>query len=360
MFGPPLLLALLLIRRPPIRVRSLVWIAAGVLLVNTPQYVRNLRLSGSPLGYDSAQGDGFYRWRNEHPGLRSTVSNLIRHTSDQLGDRRPQWNQAVFHAALALHRALGIDPDDRETTWPYRQFSPPLNANHEADANNRWHLLLLAIAALFAVATRKRLWILYGGGLIAAFLVFCFYLKWQPFMMRLELPLFALAAPLAAAFLEALRPAIPSILVCLFLVGNTRLPLLQNWTRPLQGPHSLWVTSRDDNYFRDMVQWDYRASYLPAVDLAARSGCSTVGIDIGLNQLEYPFQALLRERNPAVRFLHTGVENASARYIPPDRPRPCTVFCPDCAGIPRKMALYKDVGPPVEFDHFLEFLVSAK
>jgi hypothetical protein len=85
-----------------------------------------------------------------------------------------------------------------------------------------------------------------------------------------------------------------------------------------------------------------------------------VGIDIGQNQLEYPFQALVRERNPAVRFQHTGVENASARYTPPGPPRPCAVFCPDCAGIPRKIALYKDVGPPVEFGHFLVFLVSAK
>ena len=360
LFAPPLLLAVLLIRRPPLRARALAWIAGGILLVNTPQYVRNLRLSGSPLGYDSAQGDGVFRWRNEHPGWRSTASNLIRHTSEQLGGRSPRWNQAVFHAALALHRALGIDPDDRDTTWPGRVFSPPRNTNHEADANNRWHLLLLAVAALFAAITRKRPWILYGAGLVVALLTFCFYLKWQPFMGRLELPLFVLAAPLAAPLLEALRPAALALVVCLFLLSTARLPLLQNWTRPLTGPHSLFVTTRDDNYFRDMTQWNNRDSYLTAVDLTARSGCSTVGIDINRNQLEYPFQALLRERNPAVRFQHTGVENASARYIPADQPRPCAVFCPDCAGISRKLAQYSDIGPPTEIGHFLLFLRAGK
>jgi hypothetical protein len=351
LFAPPLILAILLIRRPPVRLRSLLWIAAGILAVNTPQYVRNLRLSGSPLGYDSAQGDGVFRWRNEHPGVKSTVSNAIRHASDQLGDRSQRWNQAVFHAALALHRTLGIDPDDRDTTWPGAQFGPPLNSNHEADANNRWHLLLVAVAALFAAATRQRTWMVYVGGLVTAYLLFCFYLKWQLFMGRLELPLFALAAPLAGAFLETARPAILPILVCLFLLLGTRLPLFQNWTRPLTGAHSLFVTARDDDYFRDMVQWDNRSSYFSAVDLTARSGCDTVGIDISRNQLEYPFQALLRERNPAVRFWHTGVGNAA---------RPCAVFCPDCAGVPGKAALYSDIGPPIEIGHFLLFLPPAR
>jgi hypothetical protein len=360
LFAPPLLAAILLVRRTPVRRRTLVWMAAGILLIDTPQYVRNLRLSGSPLGYESAQGDGLYRWRSDHPGWKSTVSNVIRHTSEQLGDRRAVWNQAVFQAALALHRALGIDPDDPDTTWPYARFSAPLNANHEANGNCRWHLLLLVVAALFAAAARRRAWILYGGGLLTAFLLFCFYLRWQPYMVRLELPLFVLAAPLAAAFLDALRPAVLSILVCLFLAANARLPLLQNWTRPLQGPHSLFTASRDDNYFRDMVQWDNRASYLPAVDLTARSGCNTVGIDISQNQLEYPFQVLLRERNPAVRFLHTGVENASARYTPPSQPRPCAVLCLDCAGIPRKIALYGAIGPPIALDRFLLFLAPAR
>jgi hypothetical protein len=351
LFAPPLLLAIVLIRRPPVRARSLVWIAAGILVVNTPQYIRNIRLSGSPLGYDSAQGDGVFRWRNEHPGLTSTISNFVRHSSDQLGDRSERWNRTVFHAALALESALGIDPNDRDTTWPGAQFAAPVNANHEANANNRCHLLLLAIGIVFAAATRKKTWIVYGAGLFTAYLLFCFYLKWQLFMGRLELPLFALAAPIAGAFLEILRPAIVPIVVCLFLVVNTRLPLLQNWTRPLAGPHSLFRSTRGDNYFRDMTQWDNRASYLSAVELTARSGCPTVGIDIARNQLEYPFQALLRERNPAVRFWHVGVDHP---------PRPCAVFCPDCAGIPGKADSYADIGPPIEMGHFLLFLPPAR
>ena len=81
-----------------------------------------------------------------------------------------------------------------------------------------------------------------------------------------------------------------------------------------------------------MGQWNNRASYLESVDRTARSGCTAVGLDISENQLEYPFQALLRERNPQVRFVHTGVANASARYVGADTLHPCAVWCPDCIG----------------------------
>ncbi len=305
-----------------------------------------------PLGYDSAQGDGVYRWRNENPGLQSLASNLLRHTSEQLGARTARWNQSVYDAVLRAHRALALDPNDPATTWPGARFAPPVNANHEANANNRWHLLLFALAALFAIATRNRTWTLYAAALVTAFLIFCFYLKWQPFLARLELPLFVLAAPLAAWALSKLPySAILTAAVCLFLVANARLPLFENWTRPLRGPHSLFVTTRDNNYFNDMSQWNNRDSYLESVRRTARTGCNTVAMDITENQLEYPFQALLRERNPRVRFFHSmpGV----AIYE-----RPCAVFCPDCAGIPRKIAIHQ-IGPPQQIGRFLLFLNAA-
>jgi hypothetical protein len=186
--------------------------------------------------------------------------------------------------------------------------------NHEACANNRWHLLLAVWAVGYAAVRRQRAWVRYGMALAGGFLLFCFYLKWQPHMARLLLPLFVLAAPLGGLLLDAIRPAALAVVPCLFLVSLARLPALENWTRPLRGPTSLFRTTRQDNYFRDMVQWDKRA-FLNAVERVPMD-CETVTIDITHNQLEYPIQALLRERNPRVRFQHYG----SA----------CATVCIDC------------------------------
>jgi hypothetical protein len=352
LFLPPLLVyaATVLPRR------QLIWIAAAICLLNGPQYARNLQLSGSPLGFDSAQGDGVFRWRNEHFSWQAAVSNALRHTSEQLGARSARWNRSVYDTVVRIHRILGIDPESRDTTWPGARYAPPLNANHEANANNRWHLVLLAAAALFALATRSRRWTLYAAALLAAFLLFCLYLKWQPFLARLELPLFILGAPLAAFLVEKLRYPAVAVVLALFLANNARPALFENWTRPLQGPRSLFATARDDNYFSDMGQWNNRASYLQSVDRVARSGCALAGLDISENQLEYPFQALLRERNLRIRFVHTGVVNASSRYAAAGAPAPCAVLCPDCIANQAKIALYSDLGPPIAIGRFLLFL----
>ena len=356
LFIPPMLaVALLLVT---INWRRLAgWLAAGVLALNGPQYVRNVRLSGSPLGFDSAHGDGFFRWRNERLGWKPTLSNVLRNLSEQLGSSNPKWNQAVFDNTVRFHRALGIDPQSPETTWRWSEYGPPRNANHEANAPNRWALLLLAAAVIYALLTRNRRWLLYASGLVVAFLLFCFYLKWQPYLARLELPLFALGAPLAAFFLDSLRPHWLALIVCVFLTNNARPEIFENWTRRLKGPANLLVTSRDQNYFNDLIQFGNSAeAYLKAVDLTARSGCAAVGIDTSRNSLEYPFQALLLERNPKILFFHMGVENASARYAKPDQPRACAVLCIECAGDQKKIEAYRSTGPAIGIDRFLLFL----
>jgi len=217
-----------------------------------------------------------------------------------------------------------------------------VNANHEANADNRWHLLLLAIAG--ALAVRDRRWRWYAAGLVGAWILFCVYLKWQPFLARLELPLFVLASPLAAWALDRLRPTWPALIVCAFLVNGARPALFENWTRPLKGPHSLFTKSRDQNYFNDMGQWNNRESYMESVERVARSGCKVVGLDISENQLEYPFQALLREREQQVVFSHTVTGDT------------CAVLCLDCIGNQQKIAIYGAVGAPVEVGRFLLFV----
>ena len=338
------------------------WMIAGILVINTPQYVRNLRFSGSPLGYDAPFDHGMFRWRNQHPGWKPTVSNALRHLSEQLGSGSTRWNRGVYDAVIRLHRALGIDPHSPDSpSWS--TFNPPLNTRHESNANNRWHLLLMLLASLYAgwVAWRRdRRWLLYAAALGGGFLFFCLYLRWQPYSARLFLPLFVAGTPLAASMVHRRRLWV-TVALCLFFLDAARGPLLQNWTRPLRGPRNLFSIPRDTAYFSDMPSAaDAERSYREAADRVIRSDCRTAGIDIDNSQLEYPFQALLHERDPRILFLHTGVTNSTARYASPDQPAPCAVFCLECAGDPQKTALYSRIGPPKEVGRAVLFLAKGR
>ncbi|MGB7758394.1 MAG: hypothetical protein WBL61_01115 [Bryobacteraceae bacterium] len=325
---------------------------AGVvcaLAVNLPHYWRNWDLSGSPLGFDSAQGDGLFRWRNDTFGWKQTVSNMLRHGAEQLGGRSDRWNQGLYDFVLAAHRKIGIDLDDPATTSRWGVFEPPRNANHEANAPNRWHLLLLAVVSCVlawrALRGRDRRRAVYALALVCGFVVFCAYLKWAPFVARYQLPLFVLGAPLAAVVEEfgrrRLRPLWIELAVCLLLLSGARLPALENWVRPLRGPRSVLRVNRDLQYFSDMVQWNDRADYLAAVNALEGSACGTIGIDIHNLQLEYPLQALLREARPDAQFVHTGVENVSRRYAPSVAAAPCAIACLDCLGDDARLNLYR-------------------
>ena len=320
LFAPFVITAIL-----PRRVLPRALAAAGLAIaLIAPQYIRNFDLSGNIMGFDSAQGDGVYRWRNDHLGWKPTVSNMLRHTSEQLGARSERWNTAVFQFVNRAHEILGIDVDDPATTWPGEQYRPPRNANHEADAPNRIALLTLALLAL---RLRSR----YAVALVLSFLAYCAYLKWQLFMGRLLLPLFVLGSPLAATLEDILTPIILQLAACLLLLDGARLPTLENWVRPLRGPNSVLRVDRDTQYFADMTLWHNEQSYREAVRRLSATKCNIVGIDITHFQLEYPLQALLREQNPNVKFVHTNVANASRKYAPPVAQKPCAVICLECA-----------------------------
>jgi hypothetical protein len=360
LFAPWLLLAVLVGQASwPVRsaLRKLLAAGACALLLNLPHYVRNGQLSGSPLGFDSAHGDGFFRWRNESFGVKQTASNVLRNLSEQLGGRSNRWNRDVYAGVLRAHQWLGMGVNDPATTWPWSTFEPPRNANHEANANSRWHLLILAIAALMAAwrAFRREDWVpaLYALGLLCAFLTFCAYLKWQPYLARLLLPLFVAGSPIVGVAVG--RGLLLETVLCLFLLSTARLPALQNWTRPLRGTASVLHVPRDRQYFADMVQWGNRATYESTLHVLSRSDCGTIGLDITNLPLEYPLIALLRERQPRALFMHTGVENVSNRYPAPVDARPCAVVCFDCAGDRHREMLYAAFPRKIAVDKFLIF-----
>jgi hypothetical protein len=359
LFAPPLLAMLpgpMVLPRPRQAVRTAAIVIACVLALNGPQWWRNLSAFGSPIGpplaHDGQSPD--YRWTNRTPGLRTTLSNAARHLSQQLGGRSDAVNRAVYAAVLALHRTIRADPNDPATTWPGTDFTPPRNANHEADAPNRVHLLLLAACLPFVLLRRGRP-LAWTAALATAFLLVCAVLKYQPYFARAFLPLFVLAAPVFGTLAERLRPALVQAAVCLLLLDQTRHPLLHNWTRPLTGETSILKSARDADYFRDMAQFHVgQAEYRRAADLAAANGCRAIGIDNQRFHLEYPLQVFLLRLRPPVHFTHTGVHNPTARYAPPE-PEPCAVVCLGCTGNAAKMAEYAAYPPPEPVGPFLVY-----
>jgi hypothetical protein len=363
LFAPWLLAAVILPRT-----RSLKWpaIALGIaMLLNAPHYLRNLQLSGSILGFDSAQADGFFRWRNETFGWKQTTSNILRNVSEQLGGRSEEWNHEVYDWTVRAHQRLGIDVNDPATTWRWTVFEPPRNANHEANANSKWHVLVLwiatAIVAWRARRTHNIEQILYALALLCGFVVFCAYLKWQLYEARLFLPLLAAGSPLTGAALDRdLRAAAShfrlfvQLALCIFLLSNARRPVLENWVRPLKGPRSVLYVPRDDQYFADMVAWDNRSTYKKTVQLLTARECRLIGIDATNLSLEYPLMALLREHQPQTLFVHTGVRNPSTRFLPPAAGAPCAIVCLDCAGDSARQSLYGSY-TPTTVDKFVVF-----
>jgi Dolichyl-phosphate-mannose-protein mannosyltransferase len=357
-FAPgPILAVLLLHRRIPAKRMvaglALVWVV-GVGM-NAPQYARNYELSGSILGFDSAQGDGVYRWRNQTFSGKNTLSNVLRNISEQLGARDPRWNQRVYGWVVQAHRRLGMDPSDPNTTWPYTVYEAPRNANHEVNVPNKWQLALLACVSCVLVF-RSKAWLGYIGALLFGFLAFCFYLKWQLFLGRLFLPLLVLSAPLMGAMRWPKWPRLFEAALCYFLLSDARRPALENWVRPLKGERSVLQVPRNQQYFADMTSWNNKSTYFSTVEVLSKTSCEHFGVDITNLQLEYPLLALIRQKKPAGTFVHTGVQNASARYPQPVSGPPCAVICLDCAGDTKRLALYADFHKQVPVDKFVVLL----
>ncbi len=310
--------------------RALPQAALLVLLINGAFYWRNIDLSASPLGFDSAQADGKYRWRNEYLSWQPLASNLMRHLSEQLGARDEAWNQRIFRTTVAAHRALGLSANDPAMTWPYTEYVAPRLANHETDSNNRWHLLLLGLSVAYFVWKREWTPLLIVLGMAVGVLAFCFYLKWQPFMSRMWLPFFALGMGVAGTALSRAHWALQAG-VFVFLLSGSRLPLMQNWVRPLRGPATLFMLSREDLYYQDMRQWPVRKQYDELVRELTASPCRDIAMDINQFQLEYPVQALLLKAHPETRFVHVNTANPSKKYeARMAGVKPCAVVCLAC------------------------------
>ena len=333
--------------------RHVLLIAVVALALNLGHWLRNTNLYGAPLVWQDGTSTSSYT--NEVIGVATLLSNVIRngslHASVPVGSEqvRAQIGQQLAQWIERAHALIGIDASDPRTTWQQvttsesQQFRLEPFHMHEDIASNPLHLLLIlyALVAVCASGALKRAPVLlYAGGLVVGFLLFCLVLKWQPWHSRLHLPLFVLWAPAVSIALSrgwsrriGHGAAAVLLVAALVLIGY-------NETRPLYGPRSIFFAERADQYFATRP---FGADYRAAIRYLNAQPHRHIGLVLGENAWEYPFWALLESQDrDRPRLEHVLVGNDSGR-LATQRQRPAAIICVSCAAaqVERVMAGYR-------------------
>ncbi len=283
-------------------------IASIAIALNLGHSIRNYRVFGSPLG----PKDEVSLYTNDTMGAARLASNVLRNLALHANVVPNTLQKPTTNAVASLVRSLGIDPHDPATTLSGTYFGVEDLPNHEDSAGNGLHLAAI-LAALFVIAlargpNRAATWKM-SAAVVVGFLIFCAYLKWQPWNSRLHLPLFILGAPLIGTAFAGKRLVARSAIAVFLLAGI--FPLLFNFSRPLVGPNSILRLARNDIFY--LTRWDVREGHLQLADYARRRGCLRIGMMIGPNEWEYPLWAILNEArvDGPYKFDHVNVTNTT-------------------------------------------------
>lgn len=351
-FLPALLIAIWAIRRPRFSRHFVVSCAAGLmlaLLINLPQFVRNQRLTGSPVGLPFPEAGNRLRFRNEVISPSVAVSGVIRNAALHLGTPSRKFNMKTQRGLRWLIEASGADPDDPRTTWRDPFQVSTMTGREYFQGNPAQFALLCAVSVwgLWRWRSAPRSALLLLGGCAAGFVMFSTAMKWNLSGARYHLPLFVLgssvlgiAIPLMTRQVVATSLALVSLLATVpFLFNNSLRSFLPS------NRNFVLRSAKDALYFADDFQGWQKQAHVSAAEEIARSGCGEVGIDSMLQTWVYPMMALIRERLPDARFQYTGVHNPSIHYATMlRRAKPCAIVCLGCMKVREKLMEYEWLG----------------
>ena len=318
-----MLLAVLLLIRPNGR-RQLPHLAlaliVGSLALNLPHWTRNYAVFGSPLGSESM----FRLQRNAHLSWDVTASNAIRNGVLHTATGIEPLTRAINQGLLFLHRLTRRELEDRDTTFGSVKFYPGAGFPIADDqTGNPYHLalILVALGTLLVKGGPGRWRVLgYVAAVAAGFLAFCAYLRWQPWHARLHLPWFFVLLPAAAAAAVRFwnRQLVRAVMAGVFVMALGCV--LFNRSRPLV-PGDFLFQSREQQCFLQAAE-GYPLVARMAEDIEA-SAARSVGLALrhdfreSLDDREYPYWLLLRNRGFRGRVDHVHVTNETRLLMPP-------------------------------------------
>lgn len=272
------------------------------LAINAPHYVRNYNMFKNPV-QTNAQTMSPFTLESAGVSLISNIytnipvpvpydENINEHLSGVDKTIFPYGPLYVYSLQDWLYSIAGIAPFDEDVV------------------KNPFHMLFV-IASFFIVFIRRNIKKTYSLIVLLSWGVFIFCIPWQPWVTRLQVPLFALSAPVFALAINSIASYRKLINICLYLICIYALfPLFLNQARPLlyfpsvtiiqkwtSKDKSIWNRSREELYFNTCT-WLYD-DYTNACKALKESESSHIGIIIGLDTWEYPLWRYLRHNNMA-------------------------------------------------------------
>ncbi|MEH0974953.1 phospholipid carrier-dependent glycosyltransferase [Micromonospora sp. CPCC 205546] len=221
--------------------------------------------------------------------------------------------RAGAEAIVGGAEAIGVDPQDRATTFGREQFPVPSWYPDEDRVAFPLAGALSVIGAAYALTRPGRISPTRAGPLrayavvvVAAVLLHTAMIKWQPWGNRLLLYALALAVPLAGLWLDALfrrraggaggRRSVAaglavSVLATCALAGV--LAVSYGFPRRLVGAGSIFTTSEWDTRFLRRPQWAEEFRW--AAEAVRATDARRIGLVQQNDNWEYPWWLLLRD-----------------------------------------------------------------
>tara|TARA_B100000809_G_scaffold116172_2_gene114343 strand:+ start:5670 stop:7571 length:1902 start_codon:yes stop_codon:yes gene_type:complete len=255
--------------------------------INSGHYTRNYKLTNSIIGFNEVF-DSYYV--NEEHSFKMMVSSVIKNISNQFGI--PKIAPIIYIAAEKAHNLMSLDVNNPKISSHKFDIDPL--ATHENNGANPFYMILILLSLLYFLIFFKRQnrrIIFYALGISLSFLLFCFYLKWSPFV-KLHVPFLVLYSLVLAHFIiSVFKFKLIRLIVISGFVLNAILILLFNYSRPFitLSPYTSEIKITDERtkkYFSRFLE--HHDDFIKVKSLLNLNRFKNIGLMFGEYNLEYP------------------------------------------------------------------------
>lgn len=286
-----------------------------------PQFIRNTKTFNSPLGAD-------YKLSNEAYGIAPTLSNMSKNVAIHLKTPVPKFNKFIENIVIGFNDLININVQSKKYNW---SFTPPFQVSYistqEDSAGNFLHVILFIgsfLVILFNNKLRKnkdiQLLLLIA---VLMFISFSTLLKWQIWNCRLMLPLFLVATPFLAFFVQTISSKLLLYSILFLFFCSSCLFLFVNASRMWFGPESIFTSSATDQYFNNNDK--LKIPFVEITDMIQESAAKKIGLITSGDAWQYPFWILMQQKEE-LEIQQIMVKNASAKI---ESAYPYRTFIPD-------------------------------